>query len=295
MKKTIKAMTVLLAVALLLTACNFPLFTGQSDEEAKATSVAQTVEAINTENAPPSQPTNTLPSLPTLTPAATSTLPAFPTQTPLPCNKAQFVSETVPDDTQFDPNEVFTDILHFKNIGTCTWSTNYKVVFSSGDAMGGPASQNFSSTVAPNETVEISLNLTAPSAAGTYKGIWKLRADDGEDFATFWVQIKVGTGAFAVTSVIMSADESYTGPCPYTFNYSADITTNGAGMVTYYVTYSSEPNGPTKSMTYDAAGTKTINGAWDLSANGSYWVKVYIDNPNHQLFNPINFTLVCVP
>ena len=303
MKRTVKTIIVVLMVMLMSIACQFPLLGGQTDEETLATPIAQTVESINAKIAPtsqpPSQPTNTLPSMPTITVAPTSTLPLPPTNTPLPCNKAQFVSETIPDNTEFDPGDTFTKNWRFKNIGTCTWNTNYKLVFSSGDAMGGPASQNLTSTVAPGATVDISVDLTAPASNGTYKGIWKLQGDDGEDFASFWVQIKVGPAYFAVASVFLDVDHhSATVDCSpyYTFNFQAQITTNGAGTVTYYWTRSDGAHGPTETLVFDAAGTKTVTTSWNLSASYSGWEKLYIDEPNHQLFSgTTNFELFCTP
>ncbi len=299
MKKSIKVLAMFVILAGILAACNFPLF-GGSDEDAVATSVAQTMEAIDKAVEPTVvvvQPTNTLPALPTITPQATNTVGVtIPTNTPLPCNKAQLVSENPVDDAVYEPGDTFTKTWRFKNIGTCTWNTNYKLVFVSGNAMGGTASKNLTSSVAPGETVDISVNLTAPSSSGTHKGVWNLQGDDGENYANFWVQIKVDEPFFAVTGVNLSAEHTnIEGSCPQTFNYQAAITTSGAGTVTYYFSYSDGSTGPTKSMTYSAAGTKTLAGSWELNATGSYWIKIYIDQPNHQWFGPLNLTLTCTP
>ena len=65
--------------------------------------------------------------------------------------------------------------------------------------MGGPASKQLTSgTVAPGATMDVSVDLTAPSSPGTYKGYWKLRNGSGVNFGIgaggtnpFWVEIKV--------------------------------------------------------------------------------------------------------
>ena len=150
------SIVMMLIAALLLSACNFPLFrsSGEQDSDTLATAVEETVQALN--EGPGSndqEPDTPLAGLPTNTPLPTYTLPAVqeqPTVIPLPCNKAQFVSETIPDDTEFASGEVFTKSWTLKNIGTCTWNTNYKLMFVSGDAMSGPASVNLVSAVAPN-------------------------------------------------------------------------------------------------------------------------------------------------
>ncbi len=293
MRKNIKALAVLAILAVIAVSCNYPLSNNLSEEDAVSTSVAMTVEAVNAEVQQPTavvvQPTNTLSALPTATPAAATNIPTIPTNTPQPCNQVQFVSESPLDDTVYAPGATFTKRWTFKNIGTCTWNTSYKLVFVSGDAMGGTASKTLTEAVEPGETVDLTVNLTAPSSNGTYKGVWNLQGDDAVSFANFWVQIKVNSAPFAVSGVTLSAVNSASASCPYTFNYQAVVTANGAGTVTYYFTHAGTSTGA-KSITFDAAGSKTITGSWDLTSTGSYEVKLYIDNPNHQWFGPLTLT-----
>lgn len=296
MNKSVKALAMLAILAVIAVSCNYPLSNSQSEEDAVATSVALTVEAVDAQVQQPTtavvQPTNTLPALPTATQAAATTIPTIPTNTPQPCNQVQFVSESPVDDTNYAPGATFTKRWTFKNIGTCTWNTSYKLVFVSGDAMGGTASKTLTEAVEPGETVDLTVNLTAPSTSGTYKGVWNLQGDDAVSFANFWVQIKVNSAPFAVTSVTLSAVDSASASCApsHTFNYQAVVTANGAGTVTYYFTNGGTSTGA-KSVTFDAAGSKTITGSWNVTATGD--VKLYIDNPNHQWFGPL--TLTCTP
>jgi len=145
--------------------------------------------------------TGTPPS-PTPTPTITATSPVST------CDKAQFIADvTVPDDTIFAPGTTFTKTWRLKNIGSCTWNTSYTLVFHTGEQMGGPASVNFPSTVAPGQTADLSVSLTAPNTAGTYRGYWMLKNASGALFGIgtkadkpFWVEIKVsgsGTGSVA--------------------------------------------------------------------------------------------------
>ncbi len=147
------------------------------------TSVAQTIAAsqpvVTATTGATAQPSTLTPNVP-------------PTNTPKPCNHVTFLSETIPDGTQYNPNINFTKSWRFLNDGTCTWNTNYQLVFFSGDQMGGPAAKNFTQNVAPGETVDISVGLKAPASAGIYKGYWKLRSDSGEYYVNnLWVQIEV--------------------------------------------------------------------------------------------------------
>lgn len=190
---------ILATAALLLAACNMP---GGSSAEQVQTAAAQTVSANLTQSAllTPSA-TNT--TAPTATQAATNT--PLVTNTPFftpttgsiggGCDSIQFVSDvTVPDGQDFAPDATFTKTWRLRNAGTCSWSTSYSVVFVSGNAMGGPATQNLTATIAPNSTMDVSVNLKAPHENGAYTGYWALRNASGQNFGSFYVQIDVGTG-----------------------------------------------------------------------------------------------------
>src|SRR5688572_4669107 len=80
------------------------------------------------------------------------------------CDRAQFVADvTVPDGMSFSPGATFTKTWRLRNIGTCTWSTSYSLVFDSGTQMGAPASVNFPSSVAPGGSIDLSVTMTAPN------------------------------------------------------------------------------------------------------------------------------------
>ncbi|HXF85217.1 MAG TPA: NBR1-Ig-like domain-containing protein [Anaerolineales bacterium] len=138
-----------------------------------------------------------------------SLMPAFalPTRSlAATCNWAQFIADvTVPDGTSFAPGATFRKTWRLKNIGTCTWTTGYALVFDSGERMGAPATVNFTTNVAPGQTVDLTVDMTAPSNAGRYIGYWKLRNAAGGLFGigstankAFWVEINV-TGSSGTT------------------------------------------------------------------------------------------------
>ncbi len=137
-----------------------------------------------------------MPTIASPTPAPTAT--PVPTATP-PCLAARFVKDvTVPDGTTFAPGETFTKTWRLRNVGACTWTTAFEVYFDHGDHMNGPTDVNLPHAVDPGETVDVSVELTAPADEGTYKGYWKLRSDEGKGFGigadrntAFWVEIKV--------------------------------------------------------------------------------------------------------
>jgi hypothetical protein len=111
---------------------------------------------------------------------------------------ATFIADvTYPDGSQISPGHNFTKTWRIKNVGTCTWNADYQIVFESGELMGGPASQQLTSVhIPPGETLDVSVNLTAPETPGTYTGYWKLRASNGDIFGLttdnpIWVEIEV--------------------------------------------------------------------------------------------------------
>jgi hypothetical protein len=114
-------------------------------------------------------------------------------------DRAQFIADvTVPDGTRYDPGATFTKTWKLRNSGTCTWSTSYTMVFDSGTQMGTTASVAMPSSVPPGNSVDVSVPMTAPSAAGHYIGYWKFKNAAGVLFGigvnanrSWWVEINV--------------------------------------------------------------------------------------------------------
>jgi hypothetical protein len=151
-------------------------------------------------------PTTPTPTQPVATdlPQPTSTSRPAPTQTPLPplacTDKATFIQDvTIPDNTRLLPGQSFVKTWRLRNAGTCTWTTDYAVVFASGHSLGGPLAIPLQRSVAPGSTTDLSVTLTAPAEFGAYESRWQLRNADVELFgigrnadAPFWVKIVVG-------------------------------------------------------------------------------------------------------
>jgi Ig-like domain-containing protein/CARDB protein len=155
---------------------------------------------------------------------------AWPTQaSAAACYQAQFVADvTVPDGTQYTSGTAFKKTWRLKNTGTCAWTTSDSMIFDSGAQMGGPASVAMPSAVATGATVDISVNLTAPNAAGHYIGYWKFKSSTGTVFG-------IGVNANKAWWVEINVPSNNTGGVVYDFAATADKATwtSGAGGLTF--------------------------------------------------------------
>ncbi len=207
--------------------------------------------------------------------------------------------ETILDGTIFDPGDNFVKSWTLRNAGTCDWTTGARMVFEEGDQMGGPDSINLTETVEPGETYVVEIPMQAPASDGDYTGVWRMTAADGTKMGKYWVKITVGNPppAFAVTSVTYYMPHTTIDMgCPNSISISAEITTNGAGNVSFKWNDSQGcPGCATKSTTFAGAESKIIQHTMTINASGNHWAKIYIDEPNHQWFGQKNFTVNCTP
>lgn len=148
----------------------------------------------------PTQPVTAAPTeVPTITPVPTATTPPTPTANPIPCDWASFVTDiTVKDGTDMIPGESFVKTWRIKNIGSCTWTTDYDLVFSSGNDMDAANVIQMPGTVRPGESIDISVGMDAPDDEGKYTGYWMFRNPSGKFFgigdsqsSAIWVSIDV--------------------------------------------------------------------------------------------------------
>ncbi len=115
-------------------------------------------------------------------------------------NKAEFIRDvTFEDNSRLKSGQRFTKVWEVMNVGTCTWSRDYSLVFSSGDSLGGVPRKPIGIEVKPGATIQISIDLVAPKNSGQYQGNWVLEDDQGLLFGTglgrndyLWVAIIVG-------------------------------------------------------------------------------------------------------
>lgn len=170
-----------------------PTMTSEAVQILLMTQMSATLAPPTATLPPPPSPTS--PSQPLATPTATLPTP----RSDLCTDKAEFIKDvSVPDNTSFKPGERFTKTWRLRNSGDCTWSPQYALVFVAGDRMEAALEVPLNGYVPPNETVDLSVDLTAPAQSGQYQGQWMLQSADGSRFGLgekadkpFWVRIVV--------------------------------------------------------------------------------------------------------
>ncbi len=203
-----KVFTLFFILAILLTACggNTPA-SPTADINALYTMAAETVIAELTQTAavnsatPDAIATNTQAVL-TATSVPTSIRTATPTFTETPsatatvltevpptdefCDNAAYVTDiSVIDGTEMVPGQHFEKTWLIKNTGTCTWQEGYQLVFGYDEKMSGQP-RPLSTSVAPEETVEVTVVLTAPIEVGEYQSYWRMANIAGVNFGEFF-------------------------------------------------------------------------------------------------------------
>jgi len=175
-----------------------------------------------------------------------------PTSTPKTdlCDSAEFIANVnIPPGTVMFPGATFTKTWRLTNVGTCTWTTSYQLVFSNGEKMGGPSFSNLSINVAPGQTVDLSIHLTAPNTPGSYTGYWMFKNANGALFG-------IGTSTNEPFSVNIIVSNSTVTSTPPTNSPTPSITSFP----------SITPGGPTATpiggVAYDFAANACSQGRW---------------------------------
>jgi hypothetical protein len=122
------------------------------------------------------------------TPLASPVVPVNTVSLGDSCNNSIYIADvTYPDNSELRPGTDFEKIWRVQNTGSCTWDEGYKLVFVAGDRALDPVNfefENSSDFVSGGETADIGVDLTAPTAEGTYSGTWRLQSDSGVFFGT---------------------------------------------------------------------------------------------------------------
>jgi Ig-like domain from next to BRCA1 gene len=305
-------LTTILIASFLITACG----PETAQDPFIATAVALTVAAQNAEQVtntetpavPEALATQTpLQFPPTLTPSAEVASPTLPANvTTSECAKASLISETIIDGTIYKPGEQFTKVWQIKNLSNCVWDTNYKIIFWSGDILGGAYYYNLPQVTGPGQTVPIALVLTTPATDGTYRSEWKLQTPDNIGFgvgiydAPFYTVIAVSSAdkpKYGIASIATSITREPKTGCPANtlFTVYAEVSTNGPLEFTYNWDQSDGNNSSSKTVTVEAATTKRFSREWQFgraNTQGPKWISFVITDPAYPT-QQVKFAFTC--
>lgn len=232
MKLNLKLLAAPLILLLIGLACNIGV-PAPSTPDPFGTLNALYTAAVQTETQAVSSGSPTATGTPASTATPTNTFPTLSllTSTPAPvsyCNAADFVSDvSVGDGTVMGAGDDFTKVWRVRNVGTCTWTPSYSLVFSGGDRLSAPASVGMPAYVNPGQYIDLGVDMTAPGSNGKYVGYWKLRDSSGNMFGigdqaqtAFWVSIRVSGPTYEAYDFATNAcDASWQNnvrdlPCP---------------------------------------------------------------------------------
>jgi hypothetical protein len=191
------------------------------------------------------------------------------TSAPIPCNGTPSISSFTASKTI-----IIALAPTILNWGPVTNADSVEI----DQGVGGVATPG-SSTVTPTSTT-----------------IYTLTARCGSATATAQVRIIV---PFAILGSVVSASPSdYVGSCPATINFSATITVNDAGPVTYkWESSDGSSHSANLGISFDGAGSQTVNTTWTLGASGKtysdYWKHLHILSPTDVISNNATFSLRC--
>ncbi len=142
-----------------------------------------------------------LPASPTPSPTAAATPTPASTPTPVACDRVAAglpLDVTIPDDTVLEPGTPFTKVWRVRNLGTCTWTREYALVWVSGPRLAEVTRVPLAYEVPPQATVDIEVPMRAPREGGVYQSNWMLSNDQGHRFGLgpagdqpLWVRIWV--------------------------------------------------------------------------------------------------------
>jgi len=224
-----KLFVITLLIALTLSACRgqTPAETAETAEPAPAEAQAAAANNTPTDQIPITGATEEIAETPTATPEATAP-PPRPENQPGCVNQAAFVTDvTIPDNTVINAAETFTKTWRISNTGTCIWAWDYVLTYYSENRMGAPDEVPLDITY-PGQTIDISVELTAPSSPGTYRGNFVIENPEGlimkvDEDSRLWLIIKVENTAAPTATTAASSNAAPTNTT------SSTTTTSGTG------------------------------------------------------------------
>lgn len=225
-----KALSIILLTGIVLTACAGQAAEATSAPPDPATNTAPPATVTETPAGEDIPVTGETPTVESATPTVTLIPTIFVPENTADCtNLASFISDvTIPDNTPVTGGSTFTKTWRVQNKGTCIWWSGYTLTHYSENAMSAPASVPLPVTN-PGETADISVDLVAPSTAGTYRGNFVIKNPDGlimqvDEDSRLWLIIDVSSAPTGTPTA--------TGGTPASGSPSAAVTSSGSSSST---------------------------------------------------------------
>jgi hypothetical protein len=98
------------------------------------------------------------------------------------CTKAFSGSINLSEGQEFQAGETVQVVFMLINTGTCTWDSGYSLIQVGGDFSPSDTSLELTGDVIPGDSVQLSVEYTAPSQPGPYLSAWKMKDTDGGVF-----------------------------------------------------------------------------------------------------------------
>jgi uncharacterized protein YkwD len=242
-----KALSIILLTGIVLSACGgqatqvtdiptaLPATTAPPATETPATETP-TTETPSQADIPVTGDTTQTQETNTATPTTIPTV--FVPENAVDCvNRASFVSDvTIPDNTPTTAGAAFTKTWRIQNTGTCIWWSGYTVAHYSENAMSAPASSPLPVTN-PGETADVSVDLVAPSLAGTYRGNFVVKNPAGlimqiDEDSRLWLIINVTSAPTGTPTNTATASSTALSDGTAPSDGSPTATVSGSGSTT---------------------------------------------------------------
>lgn len=208
--KSVRPHIFLLSIVMAMYACSAP--TAVPTETAQATAVVNTVAPTDTPIAATPTSTVTATALPTATASAAAPT-ASSSGTGACVNAAEFVADvSIPDGSVLAPEIAFVKTWRVKNTGTCTWDNRYSLVFTDGTLLTPYDRLALPFVTAPGQTIDLSLDMTAPIYPGAYESHWKFQSPNGSRFGVgkkdspLWLKLVIASPAVTTISGFVYQD-----------------------------------------------------------------------------------------
>ncbi len=268
----------------------------EEDVNAIYTNAALTVEAQQL-TLLASQPTATVTPFATLTPFVTNTVLASATLPPLSafatntqavsstggCDNSVYISDvTIPDKTVVTPGQALTKTWKVQNSGTCAWTTAYKITYVAGNAMGGTATA-ITQAVSPGQSVDISVAMVAPTAAGESAGTWRLTNDKAQPFGTaLTIVVTVSGGTTGTPTKTVTPGGA-----------TATATKTATPTATLLAAPTAVTNLVPSNVVCDPVGSSGGTLTWQDNSNNENGFNIYVNSVYHGTVGPnlISYTI----